>query len=291
MKRMALLILTNLAVLLVVALLAELTGLDAWLARQGSGLAGLVAFAALFGFAGAFLSLALSKWLAKRAMGIRLITSPTSPSERWLLDTVDRLARHSGLAPPEVGIFESQQANAFATGPGRNHALVAVSSGLLSTMNHDEITAVLGHEITHVANGDMVTLTLLQGLVNTFVILLSRIVGNIVDRSAARGSEERGPAYMLSVLVTQTVLGVFASLVVMGFSRRREFRADAGGARLAGSEPMIRALLRLAPTKEASLPSQLNAFGIAGSEHSGWRRLFMSHPPIEERIAALRAAG
>jgi heat shock protein HtpX len=166
-----------------------------------------------------------------------------------------------------------------------------VSSGLLSTLDHDEITAVLGHEITHVANGDMVTLTLLQGVVNTFVILLSRIIGNIVDRSAASGSEERGPAYMLTVLVTQTVLGAVASLVVMGFSRQREFRADAGGARLAGSEPMIRALLRLAPTKEASLPSQLNAFGIAGSEHSGWRRLFMSHPPIEERIAALRAAG
>jgi len=214
---------------------------------------------------------------------------PATPAEQWLLDTVRTLAGHAGIGMPEVGIFESAQPNAFATGPRRDSALVAVSSGLLSAMNRSEIEAVLGHEMTHVANGDMVTLTLIQGVVNTFVIFLSRIVGNIVDRSLSRDSEGRGPAYLVTVLVTQLVLGVLASIIVMWFSRQREFRADAGGARLAGRDQMIAALERLQRAHDEPLPSHLNAFGIAGGEGAGWQRLFMSHPPIEQRIAALRA--
>jgi heat shock protein HtpX len=289
MKRIALFVLTNLAIVLVLSLVAQLTGLDVWLARQGSSLGGLLVFAAFFGFSGALISLGLSKWMAKRAMGVRVIDVPATPAEQWLLDTVRTLAGHAGIGMPEVGIFESAQPNAFATGPRRDSALVAVSSGLLSAMNRSEIEAVLGHEMTHVANGDMVTLTLIQGVVNTFVIFLSRIVGNIVDRSLSRDSEGRGPAYLVTVLVTQLVLGVLASIIVMWFSRQREFRADAGGARLAGRDQMIAALERLQRAHDEPLPSHLNAFGIAGGEGAGWQRLFMSHPPIEQRIAALRA--
>jgi heat shock protein HtpX len=290
MKRIVLFILTNLAIVLVLSVAAQLTGLDAWLARQGSSLGALLAFAAFFGFSGALVSLALSKWIAKRAMGVRVIEAPAGPGEQWLIDTVRTLAQRSGVGMPEVGIFESEQPNAFATGPRRDNALVAVSSGLLSSMDRSEIEAVLGHEITHVANGDMVTLTLIQGVVNTFVIFLSRIVGNIVDRSMSRDNDGRGPAYFVTVLVTQLVLGVLASMIVMWFSRQREFRADAGGARLAGREKMIGALERLQRAHDQPLPSHLTAFGIGGGEGAGWQRLFMSHPPIEQRIAALRSA-
>ena len=289
MKRITLFILTNLAILLVLSVVAQLTGLDAWLARQGSSLAGLLAFAAFFGFSGALISLALSKWTAKRTMGVRVIDTAATAAEQWLLDSVRALAQQAGIGMPEVGIFESEQPNAFATGPRRDSALVAVSSGLLSRMNRSEIQAVLGHEMTHVANGDMVTLTLIQGVVNTFVIFLSRIVGNIVDRSLSRDNDGRGPAYLVTVLVTQLVLGVLASMIVMWFSRQREFRADAGGARLAGREPKIAALERLQQAHDQPLPSQLSAFGIAGGDGAGWQGLFMSHPPIEQRIAALRA--
>jgi heat shock protein HtpX len=274
---------------LVLSIVAQLTGLDAWLARQGSSLGGLLGFAAFFGFSGALVSLAISKWMAKRAMGVRVIDAPATPGEQWLLDTVRALAQQARIGMPEVGIFESAQPNAFATGPRRDSALVAVSSGLLCSMNRSEIEAVLGHEMTHVANGDMVTLTLIQGVVNTFVIFLSRIVGNIVDRSLARDNEGRGPAYLVTVLVTQLVLGVLASMIVMWFSRQREFRADAGGARRAGRAKMIAALERLQLAHDQPLPLQLNAFGIAGGEGASWQRLFMSHPPIEQRIAALRA--
>jgi heat shock protein HtpX len=291
MKRIVLFILTNLAIVAMLTIVAQLTGLEAWLARQGTSLVGLLVFATLFGFAGSIISLALSKWLAKRTMGVRIIEAPTSPTDQWLLETVRVLARNAGLAMPEVGVFDSPQPNAFATGPRRNNALVAVSSGLLVSMNRSEIEAVLGHEITHVANGDMVTLTLLQGVVNTFVILLSRLIGNVVDRSISRDSDGRGAAYLVTVLVTQMVLGVLASLIVMWFSRQREYRADAGGARLAGRESMISALQRLAQTHDEPLPAQLNAFGIAGGEGAGWQRLLMSHPPLEERIAALRPGG
>jgi heat shock protein HtpX len=290
MKRIALFVLTNLAIVLVLSLVAQLTGLDAWLARQGSSLGALLGFAAFFGFSGALVSLALSKWMAKRAMGVRVIDSPATAGERWLVETVRTLAQRSAIAMPEVGIFESAQPNAFATGARRDHALVAISSGLFAAMDRGQIEAVLGHEITHVANGDMVTLTLIQGVVNTFVIFLSRIVGNIVDRSISRDDDGRGPAYFVTVLLTQLVLGILASMIVMWFSRQREFRADAGGARLVGRDEMIGALERLQRVHEQPLPSHLDAFGIAGGAAPGWQRLFMSHPPIEQRIAALRGA-
>ena len=290
MKRIFLFLVTNLAIVLVLSIVAHVTGLDAWLAQQGGSLGGLLVFAAFFGFAGSLISLAISKWMAVRAMGVRIIGQPASADEQWLLDTVRSLAQKAGVGMPEVGIFESPQPNAFATGPRRDNALVAVSTGLLAGMNRSEIEAVLGHELTHVANGDMVTLTLIQGVVNTFVIFLSRIVGNIVDRSMSRDSDGRGIAYFITVMVSQLVLGILASIIVMWFSRQREFRADAGGARLAGRERMIAALARLKAAHDQPLPAQLNAFGIAGGEGSGCTRLFMSHPPIEERIAALRAA-
>jgi heat shock protein HtpX len=226
--------------------------------------------------------------MAVRAMGVRIIHQPESDTEQWLLATVRSLADKAGVGMPDVGIFDSPQPNAFATGPRRDSALVAVSSGLLASMDKDAVQAVLGHEITHVANGDMVTLALIQGVVNTFVIFLSRIIGNIVDRSMSRDSNGRGPAYFITVLVSQLVLGILATIIVMWFSRQREFRADAGGARLAGRERMIAALERLRLAHDAPLPAQLSAFGISGGEGGGLQRLFMSHPPLEERIAALR---
>jgi heat shock protein HtpX len=290
MKRIVLFVLTNLAIVLMLTIVAYVTGLDAWLARQGSSLSGLLVFAAFFGFMGSLISLAMSKWIAKRTMGVRVIDAPASPAEHWLLDTVRNLAQQAGIGMPEVGIFDSPQPNAFATGARRDSALVAVSSGLLGSMNQNEIQAVLGHEITHVANGDMVTLALLQGVVNTFVIFLSRIVGNIVDRSISRDSDGRGAAYFVTVLVSQLVLGLLASMIVMWYSRQREFRADAGGAQLAGRDKMIAALEQLMHAHDDPLPAQFKAFGIAGGEGAGWQRLFMSHPPLEERIARLRAA-
>ena len=289
MKRIFLFVVTNLAIVLVLSIVAQVTGLDAWLAQQGGSLGGLLVFAAFFGFSGSLISLAISKWMAMRALGVQIIQQPASADEQWLLATVRSLADKAGVGMPEVGIFDSPQPNAFATGPRRDSALVAVSSGLLASMNRSEIEAVLGHELTHVANGDMVTLALIQGVVNTFVIFLSRIVGNIVDRAMSRDSDGRGIAYFITVMVSQLVLGILASIIVMWFSRRREFRADAGGARLAGRDRMIAALERLKAAHDEPLPAQLNAFGIAGGEGSGLARLFMSHPPIEERIAALRA--
>jgi heat shock protein HtpX len=290
MKRIFLFLVTNLAIVLVLSIVAQVTGLDAWLAQQGGSLGGLLVFAAFFGFSGSLISLAISKWMAVRAMGVQIIHQPASSDQQWLLDTVRSLAQKAGVGMPEVGIFDSPQPNAFATGPRRDNALVAVSTGLLASMNRSEIEAVLGHELTHVANGDMVTLALIQGVVNTFVIFLSRIVGNIVDRSMSRDSDGRGIAYFITVMVSQLVLGVLASIIVMWFSRQREFRADAGGARLAGRERMIAALERLKAAHDQPLPAQLNAFGISGGEGSGLARLFSSHPPIEQRIAALRAA-
>jgi heat shock protein HtpX len=289
MKRVLLFLLTNLAILLVLGVVADLTGLTAWLARQGGSLGGLLAFAAFFGFAGSLLSLAMSKWMAKRTMGVRVIDTPATAAEQWLTATVRSLSSRAGIRDPEVGIFDSPQPNAFATGARRDAALVAVSTGLLATMDHEQIEAVLGHEITHVANGDMVTLTLLQGVVNTFVIFLARLVGSLVDRGSSRDGEGQGAAYFVTVLVAQLVLGILASMIVMAFSRRREFRADAGGARLAGRAAMIGALERLQAAHDDPLPSQMAALGIAGGEGAGLRRLFMSHPPLAERIAALRA--
>ncbi|HXN11362.1 MAG TPA: protease HtpX [Steroidobacteraceae bacterium] len=291
MKRVLLFLLTNLAILLVLGVVADLTGLDAWLARQGGSLGGLLAFAACFGFGGALLSLAMSKWIARRTLGVRVIEIPSNATEQWLTGAVQTLAMRAGIRTPEVGVFESPQPNAFATGARRDAALVAVSTGLLQSMDRDQLEAVLGHEITHVANGDMVTLTLIQGVVNTFVIFLARLVGNVVDRGGtSRDGAGPGAAYFVTVMVAQAVLGVLASMIVMAFSRRREFRADAGGARLAGRAAMIGALERLQAAHDDPLPSQMAAFGIAGGEGGGLRRLFMSHPPLSERIAALRSA-
>ncbi|MGB6450038.1 MAG: protease HtpX [Steroidobacteraceae bacterium] len=291
MKRILLFLATNLAILLVLTLVVRILGLDAYLARAGTNLGSLLVLAAIFGFGGSFISLFLSKWIAKRAMGVRVIEQPTSASEQWLVAAVRAHAQAAGIGMPEVGIFQSPAPNAFATGPRRDSALVAVSTGLLQRMNGDELRAVLGHEITHVANGDMVTLTLIQGVVNTFVIFLSYIIGNIVDRAVFGNRQGRGIAYMVTVLVSQLVLGIFASLIVMAFSRRREFRADRGGARLAGRENMIAALERLKAADQPLPSSQFTAFGItSGVAPRGFRRLLMSHPPLDERIAALRAA-
>jgi len=291
MKRIILFLATNLAIVLVLSIVAQLLGIDRWLAAQGSSLSGLLVFAAFFGFAGSLISLAMSKWTAKRTMGVRVIDPQSAnSSEQRLLTIVRGLAQHAGVGMPEVGIFDSPTPNAFATGARRDNALVAVSSGLLARMNDKELQAVLGHELTHVSNGDMVTLALIQGVVNTFVIVLSRIVGNIIDKAVFRSDRGQGPGYFISVIVAQLVLGVLASIIVLWFSRQREFRADQGGARLAGTDSMIAALERLKAIQDEPLPAQLEAFGIAtGKVSTGLARLFMSHPPLDERIAALRA--
>jgi heat shock protein HtpX len=289
MKRILLFVATNLAIVVVLSVVAHLLGIDQYLDARGGSLNGLLVFAALFGFGGSLISLAISKWMAKRAMGVEVITHPRNATESWLINAVGAHARNAGIGMPEVGIFESPDPNAFATGASRNNALVAVSTGLLQRMNEREVDAVLGHEISHVANGDMVTLALIQGVVNTFVIFLSRIIGNIVDRTFFRSEDGRGPAYFISVIVSEIVLGILASLIVLWFSRRREFRADRGGAKLAGRANMIGALEKLKATHE-QLPQQFAAFGIAdGKAATGFAKLRLSHPPLEERIAALRA--
>jgi heat shock protein HtpX len=292
MKRILMFIATNLAVLLALTIVAHLLGVDAWLAVHGESLGGLLVWAALFGFGGAFISLAMSKMQAKMFMGVRVIGDAPDPTEQWLLSVVERHARAVGVGMPEVGIFESPAPNAFATGASRNSALVAVSTGLLQRMNRQEIEAVLGHEMTHVANGDMVTLTLIQGVVNTFVLLLARVVGNIIDRAVFRSEDGRGFASVLTFYVLQIVFGLLATPIVMWFSRQREFRADRGGAQLAGTGNMIAALEDLKRGHEPLPARQFQAFGIAdGGVRSGLARLFMSHPPLDERIATLRALG
>src|SRR5882672_6873424 len=245
MKRILLFVATNLAIVVVLSVVAHLLGIDQYLDARGGSLGGLLIFAALFGFGGSLISLAISKWMAKKAMGVQVITQPRNATESWLINAVGAHARNAGIGMPEVGIFESADPNAFATGANRNKALVAVSTGLLQRMNEREVDAVLGHEITHVANGDMVTLALIQGVVNTFVIFLSRIIGNIVDRTLFRSEDGRGPAYFITVIVSQLLLGILANMIVMWFSRWREFRADRGGAQLAGTGNMIAALEEL----------------------------------------------
>jgi heat shock protein HtpX len=289
MKRIFLLVATNFAVLLVLSITMQVLGIDRLLAQEtGLNLFGLLVFAGVFGFGGSFISLLISKWMAKSATGAHVIEVPSSMAERWLVDTVKRQAAAAGIGMPEVAVYDSPEINAFATGWNRDNALVAVSTGLLQNMSQDEAEAVLGHEVTHVANGDMVTLTLIQGVVNTFVIFLSRVVGTIVDRVVFKVERGQGPAFFITVIVAQIVLGVLASIVVMWFSRLREFRADAGGATLAGRGKMIAALERLKLNHEQSqLPAQISAFGISGG--GGFARLFMSHPPLDERIAALKA--
>ncbi len=288
--RIGLLMATNIAVVLVLAIVARIFGLEEILAQNGmSGqLTGLFVMSLLLGFGGSFISLAISKWMAKRSMGVQLIEQPQNESETWLLETVRMQAEQAGIGMPEVGVFDSPQPNAFATGMRRNNALVAVSTGLLNAMNKDEVEAVLAHEVSHVANGDMVTMGLIQGVLNTFVIFLSRIVGMVVDKAIFKSRSGFGPGYFIVSIVMQLVLGVLASMIASWYSRRREFRADAGGAELAGREKMVAALQRLqkqhAPEE---LPGQLAAFGISGGVKSGIQKLLMSHPPLDQRISTL----
>lgn len=292
MKRAVLFIMTNLAVLAVLTISLQVLGVEQMLASQGTGfnLTGLIVFAALLGMGGSFISLAISKTMAIRSTGARVIDQPADRTEAWLLETVERHARSAGVGMPDVAIYDSPEANAFATGMKRDHALVAVSTGLLRNMSRGEAEAVLGHEVSHVANGDMVTLALIQGVVNTFVIVFSRVVGYLVDRLVFRTERGYGPGFWIATIVAQLMLGVLASMIVMWFSRWREFRADAGGAHLAGRGNMIAALQRLGASAESShLPEELAAFGIRAGFGRRFGRLLMSHPPIEERIAALRA--
>jgi len=290
-KRIVLFLITNLAILFVLNITMRILGVDRMLAQSGGlNLGALLVFAAVIGFGGALISLAISKWSAKFMTGARVVANPQSDAEQWLVETVRRQAQMAGIGMPEVAIYDAPDINAFATGMNRNSALVAVSSGLLQNMTRDEAEAVLGHEITHVANGDMVTLALIQGVVNTFVIFLSRIIGNIVDRVVFKTERGNGPAFWITSIIAELVLGILASIIVLWFSRRREFRADAGGAALAGRPKMIAALQRLKQAHEAAqLPAQMRAFGISGGQSGGLARLFMSHPPLEERIEALRA--
>ncbi len=294
MKRILLFAATNLAVLVLLGVIAQLLGVDRLLVGSGLNLPGLLIFSAIFGMGGSLISLLMSKWMAKRSVGAEVIESPRTPLEQWLVDTVRRQAESAGIGMPEVAIYHSPEPNAFATGANRNSALVAVSTGLLEQMSAEEAEAVLGHEVSHVANGDMVTLTLLQGVLNTFVIALSRVIGHLVDQALSRGQSSRGPGigYFLTSMIMQIVFGFLASLIVMAFSRHREFHADAGGARLAGRGKMIAALERLRQLHEPSqLPSSMAAFGVNGGLGDGLRKLLMTHPPLEERIAALRQQG
>ena len=281
--RIGLFLLTNLAVLVLAGIVMSV------LRVNPAQMSGLLVMAAIFGFGGSIISLLLSKFMAKRGTGAVVITEPRNATERWLLDTVARQAKAAGIGMPEVAVYDGPEINAFATGANRNNALVAVSTGLLHNMSEDEAEAVLGHEIAHVANGDMITMALLQGVLNTFVIVLARVVGGIID-SALSGNRDggRGFAYYIIVFVLEMVFGLFATMIAMWFSRRREFRADAGGASLAGRQKMIAALERLKLNHgQSTLPTQIAAFGIAGATA---KKLFLSHPPLEERIAALRSS-
>ncbi len=288
-KRVLLFLATNLAVVFVLSIVLRLLGVDRILDESGAGInyEALLILSVVLGFGGSFISLAISKWMAKRSTGARVITEPQNSTETWLVATVQRLADRAGIRTPEVAIYDAPDMNAFATGARRNSALVAVSTGLLRGMRQDEVEAVLAHEVAHVANGDMVTLALVQGVLNTFVIFLSRIVGHIVDRVLLKNERGYGIGYFVSVMVAQVALGLLASIIVMWVSRYREFRADAGSADLNNSQSMINALKRLDSGAPAKLPESLEAFGISGRRGSGFKKLFMSHPPIAERIAAL----
>jgi len=287
MKRVLLLIATNLAVMVVLSIVVSVLGVDRWLLANGIAYGQLLWFSAIFGFGGAFLSLLMSKWIAKMSVGAQTIDGSEGTNEYWLVQTVHKLADAAGIGKPEVAIYEGP-ANAFATGAFRNSALVAVSTGLLESMNRQEVEAVLGHEVTHVSNGDMVTLTLIQGVLNTFVFFLSRVVGYIVDKAVFRTERGVGPGFYITMIVSQIVFGILASAIVAWFSRYREFRADRGSASLLGTpQPMIAALRRLGSLQSGGLPDSVKAFGI--SSDSGLARIFATHPPIEARIAALQA--
>jgi len=290
MKRIFLFLVTNIAILAVLFVVLSLLGVTGILDEQRIGIDyyNLLIFAAVLGFGGSFISLAISKWMAKRLTGTKVITDPKNEVESWLVRTVRQQASRVGIGMPEVGIFDSEAPNAFATGMNKNKALVAVSTGLLRNMNQDEVEAVLAHEISHVANGDMITLTLIQGVINTFVIFISRIVGHFVDRVIFKNEEGHGIGFFVATIAAQIIFGILASTIVMWFSRQREFRADAGGAKLAGQEKMISALEKLKRGVQEPLPDQMASFGINGKQGLDWKALFMSHPPLDQRIAALK---
>ncbi len=290
MKRVGLFLLTNIAILMVLSVTLRLLGVERILDETGTGLDlnALLIFSAVIGFGGAFISLAMSKWMAKRSTGAQVITQPRNATEQWLLQTVRRQSEKAGIGMPEVAIFNSPEVNAFATGATRNSSLVAVSSGLLNTMTKEEAEAVLAHEVSHVANGDMVTLTLIQGVVNTFVIFLSRVIGHFVDRVVFKTERGHGPAFWITSILAQFILGILASIIVMWFSRHREYRADAGGAALAGRQNMIAALERLRKGQPTALPDELVAFGINHKARDTYSKLFMSHPPLADRIERLK---
>lgn len=289
MKRIALFLTTNIAILVVLSITMRLFGFEGLLDQQGIDLNmnALLVYAAVIGFSGSFISLAISKWSAKRMTGAQVINSPNNDTERWLVSTVKRQAEQAGINMPEVAVYNAPVPNAFATGMNKNNALVAVSSGLLQSMTQDEVEAVLAHEISHVANGDMVTMALIQGVVNTFVIVLSRVIGHLIDRTVFKTQQGHGPAYWITSIIAQVILGFLANIIVMWFSRQREYRADAGAANLVGANKMIAALQRLNGTSQAALPDQLNALGISGGR-GGVSELFMTHPRIEDRIQALQ---
>ena len=292
MMRILLFLATNAAVLVLISVVFRVLGLDGVLAENGVdlNLQALLVLSAVIGFGGSFISLAMSKWIAKRSMGVQVIEQPRNDTERWLVSTVQRQAEAMNIGMPEVGVFDSPEPNAFATGMRRNNSLVAVSTGLLRNMNANEVEAVLGHEVAHVANGDMVTMGLLQGVVNTFVVFLSRVIGHLIDRLVFKTERGYGPGYFLVVIISQILLSILASIIVMWFSRRREFRADEGGAQVAGRQNMIGALKALQRVHEPQdLPGEMATFGISGRKLGGLRKLFMSHPPLEERIAALES--
>ena len=293
MMRIALFLATNAAILVLISIVFQVFGFEGILAENGVdlNLQALLVMSAVIGFGGSFISLAMSKFLAKRSMGVKVIERPANSTEQWLVSTVQRQAQQAGIGMPEVGIFEAAEPNAFATGMSRNNALVAVSTGLLRNMSSDEVEAVLGHEVTHVSNGDMVTMGLIQGVINTFVIFASRVIGHVVDRVVFKTERGYGPAYYIVSIVAQIFLSILASIIVMWFSRRREFRADAGGASLAGRGKMIGALQALQRQQNPhDLPGEFAAFGISGGLGDGIKKLFMTHPPLQERIAALQAA-
>ncbi|MEM7026727.1 MAG: protease HtpX [Pseudomonadota bacterium] len=289
MLRILLFLGTNIAIMLVLSITLSLLGVNRYLTETGGiDFTSLLIFSAVFGMGGSFISLAMSKWMAKKSMGVRLIEQPKNTQEQWLLSTVEWQAREAGIGMPEVGIFDSPQPNAFATGMSKNASLVAVSSGLLQSMTQEEVEAVLGHEVSHVANGDMVTLTLIQGVVNTFVIFFSRVIGHLIDKIVFKVERGYGPGYWIGVIFVQMILSILASIIVMWFSRYREFKADAGGAQLSGRNKMVAALKRLQQSSNTSaLPDEMSAFGITGEKKINFQKLFMSHPPLEERIAAL----
>ena len=293
MKRIALFLATNLAIVLVLSITMRLLGVEPYLNANGLNLGSLLVFAAVMGFGGSLISLAISKWSAKTAMGVHIIEAPSNSTEFWLFETIRKYSTEAGIKMPEVGIYESPDVNAFATGMSKNSSLIAVSTGLLQKMTRQEAEAVLGHEVAHAANGDMVTMALIQGVVNTFVMFLSRVIGHLVDKVVFKTERGHGPAFFVTMIIAELVLGILASIIVMWFSRRREFKADDAGARLAGTGAMIAALERLRAEQgvPVHMPSSMTAFGINGGLKNGLAGLLMTHPPLEDRIEALRRRG